>query len=186
MPKDSRLTDPNDYLSQTQKFFSRNLRSQVPSVYAFAPDADSGEPPFTLGRLTTKDLTDKLVTKKLSNNPRLNFIGSSPEEYEMFAGLGRFDRETYDFDTGKPLIPNRFTQDPVYAETVAKWNELYEISPVVENKVKTKMPSASNPDPRQIVQNEVNAIVDSEVSGDETIASLIKGGSDKDKDKEEA
>ena len=89
----------------------------------------------------------------------------------------------YDFDTGKPVIENRFTSDPIYQKQIAKWAETYKLSPVVEDKVKTKMPSASNPDPRGIMLASITDIVEDEVSGDVSIATLMaenKGGNDKD------
>jgi len=194
MPKDSRLTDPSDYLRPSQKFFQRKLRSNVDYASIFGVNADSGEPPFTLNRLGSDQLTNSLVTQKLERNARLNFIGDSPdanaEAFELFAGLGRFDRDMYDFDTGKPIIENRFTNDPIYKEQIAKWSETYKLSPVVEDKVKTKMPSASNPDPRGIMLASITDIVEDEVSGDVSIATLMaenKGGNDKDsKETEEA
>jgi len=194
MPKDSRLTDPSDYLRPSQKFFQRKLRSNVDYGSIFGVNADSGEPPFTLNRLGSDQLTNSLVTQKLELNPRLNFIGDSPdanaEAFELFAGLGRFDRDMYDFDTGKPIIENRFTNDPIYQEQIAKWSELYKLSPVVEDKVKTKMPSASNPDPLGRTLTAITNLVEDEVSGDVSIATLMaenKGGNDKDsKETEEA
>ena len=194
MPKDSRLTDPSDYLSDVGKFFKRKMRSNVDYVSIFGVNADSGEPPFTLNRLGSDQLTNSLVTQKLERNPRLNFIGDSPdanaEAFELFTGLGRFDRDMYDFDTGKPVIENRFTSDPIYQKQIAKWAETYKLSPVVEDKVKTKMPSASNPDPRGIMLASITDIVEDEVSGDVSIATLMaenKGGNDKDsKETEEA
>lgn len=187
MPKDSRLTDPSDYLRPSQKFFQRKLRSNVDYASIFGVNADSGEPPFTLNRLGSDQLTNSLVTQKLERNARLNFIGDSPdanvEAFELFAGLGRFDREMYDFVTGKPVIENRFTSDPIYQEQIAKWAETYKLSPVVEDKVKSKMPSESNPDPRGIMLASITDLVEDEVSGDVSIATLMaenKGGNDKD------
>lgn len=186
MPKDSRLTDPSDYLRPSQKFFQRKLRSNVDYASIFGVNADSGEPPFTLNRLGSDQLTNSLVTQKLERNARLNFIGDSPdanaEAFELFAGLGRFDRDMYDFDTGKPVIENRFTSDPIYQEQIAKWSELYKLSPVVEDKVKTKMPSASNPDPLGRTLTAITNLVEDEVSGDVSIATLMaenKGNNDK-------
>ena len=194
MPKDSRLTDPSDYLRPSQKFFQRKLRSNVDYASIFGVNADSGEPPFTLNRLGSDQLTNSLVTQKLERNPRLNFIGDSPdanaEAFELFTGLGRFDRDMYDFDTGKPIIENRFTDDPIYKEQIAKWAETYKLSPVVEDKVKNTNPSESNPDPRGIMLASITNIVEDEVSGDVSIATLMaenKGGNDKDsKETEEA
>lgn len=187
MPKDSRLTDPSDYLRPSQKFFQRKLRSNVDYASVFGVNADSGEPPFTLNRLGSDQLTNNLVTQKLERNARLNFIGDSPdanaEAFELFTGLGRFDRDMYDFATGKPIIENRFTNDPIYQEQIDKWTELYKFSPVVEKKVKSKMPSEINPDPMNITLNSITNLVEDEVSGNVSIASLMsKNKSSDDKD----
>ena len=177
MPKDSRLTNPSDYLRPSQKFFQRKLRSNVDYASVFGVNADSGEPPFTLNRLGSDQLTNSLVTQKLERNPRLNFIGDSPdanaEAFELFAGLGRFDREMYDFTTGKPIIENRFTSDPIYQKQIAEWNELYRFSPVVAKRVKSPLPSENNLDPRNILRDRARDIVDDEVSGDVSIAALM-------------
>lgn len=187
MPKDSRLTDPSDYLRPSQKFFQRKLRSNVDHASVFGVNADSGEPPFTLNRLGADQLTNSLVTQKLERNARLSFIGDSPdtnpEDFELFTGLGRFDRDMYDFATGKPIIENRFTNDPIYQEQIDKWTELYKFSPVVEKKVKSKMPSEINPDPRDLMLTSITNLVENEVSGNVSIASLMsenKSGDDKD------
>jgi len=65
------------------RLITLNLSSARPS---------RGEPPFNVNRFSSKELTNKLVTKKLALNPRLNFIGNQPEQFELFSGLGRFNR----------------------------------------------------------------------------------------------
>ena len=41
-------------------------------------------------RFEQSDLLRRIQTRKLRLNPGLNFVGDTPEEYEVFADIGRF------------------------------------------------------------------------------------------------
>lgn len=98
--------------------------------------------PFKPSRFDSADLANKIQSQKPVLNARLNLKGQ-----DLFAGIGEFNRSTYDFDTGvsdtvtSPVDDPKF--DPEYAE-------LYNFSPIIppEKKINNPMPTASNPDPR--------------------------------------
>ena len=64
----------------------------------FTAKPEVGDAPWVPSRLSSADLLNKLQTRKLKLNPNLNFVGNDSVEYQMFAGLGHFNRER-DYDT---------------------------------------------------------------------------------------
>jgi hypothetical protein len=185
MPRDSRLTNPEDYLNDVGKFFRRKSRDKMDYVKNFSVSALQGEPPFNVNRFGPKELTNKLVTKKLALNPRLNFTGNQPEEFELFAGLGRFNRsEDYSFDTGMPNNPRNFTRDPEFNEF---WVDAYRLSPTIKpsDKIKDPMPSAKNPDPRGYIMAQAEGKAEAEAEGKVSVETLLSGKSGFKKDDED-
>ena len=122
MTKDARL-DLGRYISNPF-----NMRGQIPKRldfnYLFLSKSKEGEYPWNPSRFTESDLLKRAQTRKQTLNPDLNFVGNSPffdagdevtqqERYEMFEGLGRFDRPfDYDFDQGRPTTQGRPQTQP--------------------------------------------------------------------------
>lgn len=185
MPRDARLNDPSKHLDDVGKFFDGGIRKKINYDDSFRAEAQLGEPPFNINRFGTKELTKKIVTKKLALNPRLNFIGNQPEEYEVFAGLGRFSRkENYDFLAGRPNNNMDFRLNPAFSEV---WVEAYKLSPTIKpsDRVKDPMPSDANPDPRGYIMASAEQMVENETEGNVSVATLLSGKSGFEKDKKD-
>lgn len=174
MARDPRLTDPSKYIDNVGPSFRK--QKKINYGEAFAAKAPEGEPPFNINRFGFKELTNKLVTRKLKLNPRLNFVGDQPEQYQLFAGLPRFDNERtelYSFERGGANTPRVFTEAPDFKE---QWVEAYRLSPTVppEKKVSNPMPRERNPDPRGYLMAAAEQRVENEVEGNVSIATLLE------------
>lgn len=174
MAKDSRLTDPNKYIESVGPSF--RTHKKIDYSDAFRAKAPEGEPPFNINRFGFKELTNKLVTRKLKYNPRLNFVGDQPEQYELFAGLGRFDNEReelYSFERGGANTPNVFTKAPDFKE---RWVEAYRLSPTLppDKRVSNPMPRERNPDPRGYLMAAAEQRVENEMEGNVSVATLLE------------
>jgi hypothetical protein len=114
-----------------------------------------------------------MMTRKLSLNPRLNFVGDNAEQYEVFAGLPNFNRvEQYDFSNGRALTPQRPEEQPGYNPL---WPDSYRLSPTIppDKKIKNPMPRAANPDPRGFLMAAAESRVNSEIKGKASVAELL-------------
>lgn len=185
MPKDSRLSNPSDYIDDVGKSFLK--QKKIDYSDSFQAKASDGEPPFNINRFGARELKNKLVTKKLALNPRLNFVGNQPEQYEVFAGLGRFDTERselFDFDLGRARTKMNFTSSPDFKDN---WVDAYRLSPTInpEDKVSNPIPRLRNPDPKGFLMAAAENRVESEVEDKQTVASLLSGESGFEKKPEE-
>jgi hypothetical protein len=177
MPRDSRLSDPNDYISEVGRSFVK--QKKIDYSDAFQAKASEGEPPFNINRFGARELNNKLVTRKLSLNPRLNFVGDQPEQYEVFAGLGRFDndrKELFDFDLGRARTKMNFTSAPDFKQN---WVDAYRLSPTIkpEDKISNPIPRLRNPDPKGYLMAAAESRVENEMEGNVSVASLLSGES---------
>ena len=112
-------------------------------------------------------------------NPRLNFVGNQPEEYEVFAGLGRFDTnraELFDFDSGRARTKMNFTSAPDFKE---RWVDAYRLSPTIKpgKKINNPIPRLRNPDPNGYLMAAAENRVEGEIEGKVSVASLLSGES---------
>lgn len=167
MAKDFRL-DPKRYVSYTADPFLKKKQLNYDDL--FSPKAST----WTLGRFETDDLTKRVKTRTLQLNPGLNFIGETPEEYEVFAGIGRFTRkEGYDFETGRPNTTNRPETQPGFSEI---WKEAYDLSPTVspEKRVSNPMPRVANPDPKGYLMAAAEKKAENEIKDNKSVAQLLK------------
>jgi hypothetical protein len=185
MPRDSRLSNPSDYIDEVGQSFLK--QKKVDYADSFQAKSSEGEPPFNINRFGARELSNKLVTRKLALNPRLNFVGNQPEEYEVFAGLGRFDTERselFDFDLGRARTNMNFKSAPDFKET---WVDAYRLSPTIshKDKVRNPLPSVRNPDPKGNILAAAESRVENEADGNVSVASLLSGESGFDKKKEE-
>jgi len=178
MAKDHRL-DLGRYVRNP---FDR--RGQVPKRLDFKDlfnsRVESGEYPWNPSRFTEKDLIKKAQARKVTLNPDLNFTSNTPffdpnlpdqPGYEMFEGLGRFRRESYNFDTGRPKTRHP-AQQPDFNPN---WVEMYELSPTVNpgKRIRNPMPSARNPDPQGYIMARAESRAKNEIEDNRSVAELL-------------
>jgi hypothetical protein len=150
----------------------------------FASKPSTGAPPWTPSRFKAEHLTNALQTKKATLNPRLRFVGNSPffddenqldpKDYELFEGLGRFDRpEAYDFNEGRALTRNRPQNQPDFNP---EWIDAYNVSPTVNpgKRAKNPMPRMKNPDPNGYLMSVAENRVESEAEDKVSVAQLLQ------------
>jgi hypothetical protein len=141
-------------------------------------------PPWTPSRFKAEHLTNALQTKKATLNPRLRFVGNSPffddenqldpKDYELFEGLGRFDRpQAYDFNEGRALTRNRPQNQPDFNP---EWLDAYNVSPTVNpsKRAKNPMPRMKNPDPNGYLMSVAENRVESEAEDKVSVAQLLQ------------
>lgn len=150
----------------------------------FASKPSTGAPPWTPSRFKAEHLTNALQTRKATLNPRLRFVGNSPffddenqldpKDYELFEGLGRFDRpEAYDFNEGRALTRNRPQNQPDFNP---EWIDAYNVSPTVNpsKRAKNPMPRMKNPDPNGYLMSVAKNRVESEAEDKVSVAQLLQ------------
>ena len=150
----------------------------------FASKPSTGAPPWTPSRFKAEHLTNALQTKKATLNPRLRFVGNSPffddenqldpKDYELFEGLGRFDRPVaYDFNEGRALTRNRPQNQPDFNP---EWLDAYNVSPTVNpsKRAKNPMPRMKNPDPNGYLMSDAENRVESEAEDKVSVAQLLR------------
>ena len=180
MVKDARL-DLGRYISNPF-----NKRGEVTKRLdfndLFKSRAADGEYPWNPSRFTSRDLLKRSMTRKTTLNPDLNFVGNSPffdenrsatQDYEVFEGIGRFNRPfDYDFEEGRPRTKQRPEEQPDFNQ---EWLEAYNISPTLNpaENASNPMPRMRNPDPKGYLMAEAENAVKSEEEGDSSIAELL-------------
>lgn len=150
----------------------------------FESKPETGAPPWTPSRFKAEHLTNALQTRKATLNPRLRFVGNSPffddenqldpKDYELFEGLGRFDRpEAYDFNEGRALTRNRPQNQPDFDPG---WIDAYNVSPTVNpsKRAKNPMPRMKNPDPNGYLMRVAENRVESEAEDKVSVAQLLQ------------
>ena len=180
MTKDARL-DLGRYISNP---FNRRggVTKRLDFNDLFKSKAADGEYPWNPSRFTSRDLLKRSMTRKTTLNPELNFVGNSPffdenrsstRDYEVFDGIGRFNRPfDYDFEEGRPRTKQRPEQQPDFNQ---EWLEAYNISPTLNpaENASNPMPRMRNPDPKGYLMAEASNAVKSEEEGDASIAELL-------------
>jgi hypothetical protein len=146
-------------------------------------DTETGGSPWVPSRYTSEDLLKAVQNRKVTLNPRLNFVPNSPfwdtenqlppEDYEMFAGLGRFKRSDYDFENGRALTKARPQEQPDFKD---EWVEAYKLSPTVNpgKRAKNPMPRMANPDPNGFIMSMAENRAENEVEGNVSVAQLLQ------------
>ena len=162
----------------------------------FRSKATSGDYPWNPSRFTSQDLLRRSQTRKTKLNPDLNFVGNSPffdgnenvsSDYELFEGLGRFNRPMdYDFDEGRALTSQRPQNQPDFNPL---WVEAYEMSPTVKpgETAKNPMPRLRNPDPNGFLMAQAERRAEDEAEDKRSISQLLseEGPQSKKKEKKE-
>ena len=180
MAKDHRLA-LDRYIDYTKDPFIK--KRQLNFDDSFMSKASSGKAPWMPSRFDETDLLRRIQTRKLQLNPTLNFVGNTPEEYEVFANIGRFTRkEGYNFEEGRPNTPMRPEEQPGFSPV---WVEAYRISPTVkpDKRASNPMPRVANPDPKGYMMAAAEKRALNEVEGDKSVAQLL---SNKPEDSKEA
>jgi hypothetical protein len=170
MAKDARL-DLGRYIDYTKEPFVK--KKQLNFDELFQSKASAGQYPWNPSRFTQSDLLRKMMTRKLSLNPGLNFIGETAEQYQVFAGMPNFDRTAdYDFKNGRALTSQRPEIQPGFNEL---WPETYRLSPTIpaDKKIKNPMPRMTDPDPRGFLMAAATRQADSEVEGKTSVSELL-------------
>lgn len=176
MAKDYRL-ELDRYIDYTKDPFIK--KRQLNFDDSFMAKASSGAAPWTPSRFNQSDLLRRIQTRKLQLNPSLNFIGNTPEEYEVFANIGRFTRkDNYDFKEGRPLTTLRPEEQPGFSPV---WVEAYRISPTVkpEKRATNPMPRIANPDPKGYMMAAAEKRALEEVEGTKSVSQLLTSSEDK-------
>jgi hypothetical protein len=182
MAKDDRL-ELGRYLTNPFNEGGRIVR-QLNFNDLFASKPSTGAPPWTPSRFKAEHLTNALQTRKATLNPRLRFVGNSPffddenqldpKDYELFEGLGRFDRPVaYDFNEGRALTRNRPQNQPDFNP---EWLDAYNVSPTVNpsKRAKNPMPRMKNPDPNGYLMSDAENRVEGEAEGKVSVAQLLQ------------
>ena len=179
MAKDHRLA-LDRYIDFTKDPFRE--KRQVNFNDSFSSKPSSGKAPWMPSRFTEEDLLRRVQTRKLQLNPTLNFVGDTPEEYEVFANIGRFTRkEGYNFEEGRPNTTLRPEEQPGFSPV---WVEAYRISPTVkpDKRASNPMPRVANPDPKGYMMAAAEERALKEVEGDKSVAQLLSSSSEDNKE----
>jgi hypothetical protein len=97
-----------------------------------------------------------------------------PKDYELFEGLGRFDRPVaYSFEEGRALTRNRPQNQPDFNQ---EWVDAYNVSPTVNpgKRAKNPMPRMRNPDPNGYLMSMAENRVEGEAEGKVSVAQLLQ------------
>lgn len=179
MAKDHRLA-LDRYIDFTKDPFRE--KRQVNFNDSFSSKPSSGKAPWMPSRFTEEDLLRRVQTRKLQLNPTLNFVGNTPEEYEVFANIGRFTRkEGYNFEEGRPNTTLRPEEQPGFSPV---WVEAYRISPTVkpDKRASNPMPRLANPDPKGYMMAAAEERALKEAEGDKSVAQLLSSNSEDNKE----
>ena len=172
MPRDPRLNTADNAIKKVDSVFKKNSKIDYASSFKAKPS----QPPFDINRFDESDLRNKLLAKKQVQNPGLNFVSYNPRDFELFAGLGRFDTnrgELYSFENGGPNTRSRFTQT---AEFNPMWAELYKVSPTIKpgDKVSNPFPRMKNPDPKGYIMAAAENRAENEYEENYSVAQLLR------------
>ena len=180
MAKDHRL-DLGRYITNPFNEQGR-IRKNLDFDELFRAKPERGGYPWNPSRFTEKDLTNRVMTRKRQLNPTLNFVQNSPffddnsevnSDYELFEGLGRFNRPMdYDFNEGRAKTAQRPQDQPDFNP---QWIEAYKISPTLNpgKAFKNPMPRLRNPDPNGYLMAMAERRAENEFEDKPSIAQLL-------------
>lgn len=172
MAKDHRL-ELDRYLDYGNDLFTKKKNLNFDEL--FSVKADSGVAPWTLNRFDSTDLLRRIQTRKLQLNPGLQQVGEDGGEIEVFAGIGRFNRDKdYDFVNGRAKTNQRPEEQPGFNSL---WGEYYSLSPTLNpgKRASNPMPRAKNPDPKGYIMAQMETKAKNEMEGDKSVAQLLAG-----------
>ena len=182
MPKDHRLNlgryVSNPFNEAGQQYKKLNFNE------LFGSRSTGGEYPWNPSRFDKQDLTRRMKTRKVTLNPELGHVGNTPffdedtgvtQGFEVFQGLGRFNRSSdYDFEEGRGRTPVRPQEQPDFDEM---WYQAYSLSPTIKagDRAENPMPSFANPDPQGNIRKEAERLAEKEIEGDRSVSELLAG-----------
>jgi hypothetical protein len=180
MAKDARL----DLGRYVQNPFDKKgqIGKRLDFADLFRSKPETGAYPWNPSRFTQEDLLKRMMTRKITYNPDLNFAPNTPffddnsevtPQYELFEGLGRFNRpEDYDFNEGRAKTMQRPQDQPDYR---GEWIEAYKLSPTMNpgKMAKNPMPRMKNPDPNGFLMKMAENRAENEVQDKPSIAQLL-------------
>jgi hypothetical protein len=184
MPRDKRLSRPQDYLDEVDLFFRKGSKGLRRIDYEESFRAKSDQPPFNINRFGKEELLNKITSKKPTLNRRLDFV-DDPTSFELFTGLGRFDNgrtseedpsmSLYYFDEGRANTKLDFRQTPEYQAKGELWKERYMLSPTIspKDRITNPMPRLENPDPKGYLMATAEKRAENEMEGNMNIAQLL-------------
>ena len=184
MPRDKRLSRPQDYLDEVDLFFRKGSKGLRKIDYEESFRAKSDQPPFNINRFGKEELLNKITSKKPTLNRRLDFV-DDPTSFELFTGLGRFDNgrtseedpsmSLYFFDEGRANTKLDFRQTPEYQAKGELWRERYMLSPTIspKDRIANPMPRAANPDPKNYLLMTAKKRAENEMEGNLNVAQLL-------------
>jgi hypothetical protein len=184
MPRDKRLSRPQDYLDEVDLFFRKGSKGLRRIDYEESFRAKSDQPPFNINRFGKEELLNKITSKKPTLNRRLDFV-DDPTSFELFTGLGRFDNgrtseedpsmSLYYFDEGRANTKLDFRQTPEYQAKGELWKERYMLSPTISpgDRITNPMPRLENPDPKGYLMATAEKRAENEMEGNMNIAQLL-------------
>lgn len=180
MPKDHRL-DLGRYI--TNPFDTAGFAHKKLSFGdLFRAKADDQSSPFAPSRFDERDLLNAVKARQITLNPDLNYVRNSPyfadtknpqpSDYELFEGLGRFNRKSYDFKNGRPLTKKRPEDQPDFQPL---WMEAYRFSPTIEpgKRAKNPCPTLTNPDPNNNLLTMAQQRAENEFEGNLSVKDLL-------------
>jgi len=180
MAKDARL-DLGRYI---QNPFDKKgqIGKRLDFADLFRSKPETGAYPWNPSRFNQEDLLKRMMTRKITYNPDLNFAPNTPffddnsevtPQYELFEGLGRFNRpEDYDFNEGRAKTMQRPQDQPDYR---GEWIEAYKLSPTMNpgKMARNPMPRMKNPDPNGFLMKMAENRAENEVQDKPSIAQLL-------------
>jgi hypothetical protein len=180
MAKDARL----DLGRYVQNPFDKKgqIGKRLDFADLFRSKPETGAYPWNPSRFNQEDLLKRMMTRKITYNPDLNFAPNTPffddnsevtPQYELFEGLGRFNRpEDYDFSEGRANTMQRPQDQPDYR---GEWIEAYKLSPTMNpgKAAKNPMPRMKNPDPNGYLMKMAENRAENEVEDKASIAQLL-------------
>jgi hypothetical protein len=183
MPRDHRL-NLGRYISNPFNEAGQQIK-KLDFHDLFRSKPTTGEYPWNPSRFDKNDLTRRMKTRKVSYNPGLGHVDNERQEtvefgptqnFEVFKGLGRFNRNTdYDFMEGRGRTRVRPQEQPDFDPI---WMEAYDLSPTIPagERADNPMPSMANPDPKGYIMAEGERIAKKEMEGDKSVAQLLSEG----------
>ena len=184
MPRDKRLSRPQDYLDEVDLFFRKGSKGLRKIDYEESFRAKSDQPPFDINRFGKEELLNKITSKKPTLNRMLDFV-DDPTSFELFTGLGRFDNgrtseedpsmSLYSFDEGRANTKLDFRQTPEYQAKGELWKERYMLSPTISpgDRITNPMPRVANPDPKNYLLMTAKKRAENEMEGNLNVAQLL-------------
>jgi len=180
MAKDARL----DLGRYVQNPFNRRgeISKRLDFDDLFRAKPTSGDYPWNPSRFNEQDLIKRSMSRKVTLNPDLNFVGNTPffddntevtAQYELFEGLGRFDRPAdYDFEEGRARTTQRPQEQPDFNPD---WIESYKLSPTLkpDKTARNPMPRLRNPDPNGFLMRAAEKRAENEIEDKPSIAQLL-------------